>query len=156
MKNGKAGKIIKTILVVMLVAAFGGVAWMYLKTNVISVEGNWIKKIRTGVGVLRAEVVISDKKMRKGLSERRSLCANCGMLFVFTSPGKHAFWMKGMEFPLDVIWLRNREVIQVERDISAYDQRTFLPNSDADMVLELNAGMAKKYDLKEGNKLDIE
>lgn len=156
MTNEKAGKITKILLVAMFIAALGGTVWIYLKTNVISVEGNWIKKIRIDEEILRVEVVASDKKMQKGLGGRSSLCADCGMIFVFSAPGKHAFWMKGMEFPLDIIWLDNGEVIQVERNISLSDPKTFSPNSNADMVLELNAGMAEKYGLKEGSKLDIE
>ena len=33
------------------------------------------------------------------------LAAGCGMLFPFGSPGRHAMTMRGVGFPLDMVWL---------------------------------------------------
>src|SRR4051812_1798797 len=43
----------------------------------------------------------------QGLSGRAALPENHGMLFVFDTPGVYPFWMKDMNFPIDMIWISN-------------------------------------------------
>ena len=40
------------------------------------------------------------------------------MLFRFSQAEKYSFWMKDMRFPLDIIWIKNREVVHIEKNIS--------------------------------------
>lgn len=81
----------------------------------------------------------------QGLGSREFLSPGRGMLFLFpdVGPGKHAFWMKGMRFPLDIAWIRENRVIFIERSIPADSQDVFYPPEDADSVLEVNAGEMK-------------
>ena len=46
----------------------------------------------------------------QGLSERQSLAEDKGMLFLFEKPDHYAFWMKGMEFPLDIIFINGDKI----------------------------------------------
>jgi uncharacterized membrane protein (UPF0127 family) len=41
----------------------------------------------------------------KGLSGRTGLGENDGMLFLFNRPAIQSFWMKDMNFPIDIIWI---------------------------------------------------
>ena len=49
------------------------------------------------------EVADTLKKRSLGLGERTSLKKGWGMLFVFEKRKPHRFWMKDMQFPLDII-----------------------------------------------------
>ena len=81
------------------------------------------------------------EKRRKGLGERDNLCEMCAMLFIFDEPGHYAFWMGGMRFPLDIIWLLDNRVVSIERNIAPESQEIFAPNGEADRVLEINGGV---------------
>ena len=52
-----------------------------------------------------AEVVWTLAERAQGLSGRPSLEPGTGMLFVFDSGRASSFWMKGMLFPLDFVWI---------------------------------------------------
>lgn len=52
---------------------------------------------------IRVEVADTPKERKQGLSGRKNLAKDKGMLFVYKKPQKHSFWMKNMLFPLDFI-----------------------------------------------------
>jgi uncharacterized membrane protein (UPF0127 family) len=54
---------------------------------------------------LSVEVADTPAERGRGLSGREMLPENSGMLFVFDTPGRYGFWMYGMKFPLDIIWI---------------------------------------------------
>ena len=86
------------------------------------------------------ELAVTREQMTLGLGERRSLCDTCALLFVFERPERQSFWMKGMLFPLDIVWLLDDTVVHIERDIPATTKDTFTPKEMANRVLEWNAG----------------
>ncbi len=148
-------KITKIFSVVFLTILILGLLWIFVGLESSLPKGNKIVEININNKIVRAEVVFDDEKMQKGLGGRDSICIDCGMLFQFQEPGIRYFWMKGMKFPLDIIWLRNGTIVHIEREISENDSRTFSYNNDVDMVLELNAGAVERYQLKKGDKLEF-
>lgn len=76
-----------------------------------------------------------------GLGSREALPSGTGTLFLFpdSGPARHAFWMKGMRFPLDIAWIFQGRIIFLERNIPADSRDIFRPLTEADMVLEVNA-----------------
>ena len=65
------------------------------------------------------EVVRSIEDRRLGLSDHESLPTNQGMFFVFEESGLHGFWMKDMDFSIDIIWIDEaRKIVHVEPDVS--------------------------------------
>ena len=46
----------------------------------------------------------SDSEKTKGLSGRKDLPKDQGMLFIFDHKDKYGFWMKDMKFPIDIIY----------------------------------------------------
>lgn len=103
----------------------------------------------------KLEVVSSLEKMQKGLGERGDLCDFCGMLFDFKESGRHAFGMKGVKFPLDIVWILDGKVVYIERNVPS-DLRTALnPEVDSNKVLELNAAVVDKLGLKVGDKINL-
>lgn len=114
-----------------------------------------IKYVRLGGQTVRVELAISEEAQASGLSGRASLADGEGMLFVFDQPGKHMFWMKDMNFPIDIFWIsEDNAVIYIEKNLEpgSYPQR-FGPDSYSKYVLEAPAGFADKYGINTGNRV---
>ncbi len=76
------------------------------------------------------------------------------MLFIFNKPGKYYFWMKEMLFPLDFVWINGNHVVDLTENVNSPDTDQFikLPSFTSrfpfDKVLEINAGMIRKSNIK--------
>lgn len=111
-------------------------------------------RIRVGSQVIAAEVADSDSERQLGLGGRACIGENQGMLFRYDEPGVHTFWMKGMRFAIDMIWLsRDGRVVMIEPDIPASSPNTFTNAKPAMYVLELKAGRAEAIGLANGSRL---
>lgn len=71
------------------------------------------------------------------------------MLFLFQESGFPIFWMKDMHFDLDLVWLRDDQVVDISRAIphpkGAFDEASlprYTPKTQANMVLEVTANEA--------------
>jgi len=94
------------------------------------------------------------QEQEKGLSGRTSLPQNQGMYFPFSSSGFYAFWMKEMKFPLDIIFINNGKVVTVYKDLQparSDNPPIYKPYQPANAVLEINAGLASKYTISDGD-----
>ena len=101
----------------------------------------------------RVEVVTEKADKNRGLSGRESLPADAGMLFVLGDDSR-LFWMKGMNFPIDIIVIdRGMRVTGIFRDLQPCTQCPIYPVSEsAAYALEINAGLAGKYGIAEGDR----
>ena len=100
-----------------------------------------------------AEVATSSADQQIGLSDRKSLGKDDGMLFVFDKPDYHIFWMHAMKFPLDMVFVLGNKVMAIFQDLPPAKDQAPTYGSDvlSDKVLELNAGIVKKYNIKVGD-----
>lgn len=104
------------------------------------------------------EVAKSSAEKEKGLSGRSSLPSNHGMYFPFDSADYYSFWMKDMQFPIDIIYISHGKVVTIFANVKpAVNPSTTVvkPKQPADAVLELHAGSAKTYSIKEGDSIAI-
>ena len=103
--------------------------------------------------VLKVELANTFESQTLGLSGRENLKEKEGMLFVFDHLDRYAFWMKDMNFPIDIIWLdENKKIIHIERDVRPESYpTTFGPDQRSLYVLEVVSGFADKYNLKIGD-----
>lgn len=79
------------------------------------------------------------------------------MIFVFDRSGFYPFWMKGMLFPLDFVWIgRDKKVAGVTANVApeTYPQ-AFLPPLPVKYVLEVNAGWVKEHGIKVGDAVSF-
>lgn len=113
-----------------------------------------------GKEVIRVDVADTPSLQSKGLGGRKQLGPNAGMLFVYTEKGRHAFWMRGMFIPIDIIWLDNRRVVHIEHNVPPPPPgtpesklATYISTAPANLVLELAAGRAKELGLKTGSQV---
>lgn len=106
----------------------------------------------------RVEVVRDMAGQARGLSGRTSLASGAGMPFVFNEASTRAFWMSGMLFSLDIIWIRDGRVVGFVRDAPPPQgglPQTFYSNEPADMVLELVAGSVQKDGIAIGDAVEL-
>jgi len=112
-----------------------------------------------GNTTVNVQIADTDILRTQGLSDRDSLGANDGMIFIFPTPDQYAFWMKGMNFPLDFIWIKDGKVTQITPNVPAQpntsdkDLTTYLPANPIDSMLEVNAGWAAKNDIQVGDSV---
>lgn len=112
------------------------------------------KNISVGNNQFAVEVADDLEKRSLGLGRRQSLCDDCGMFFIFPEQNLHTFWMKDMNFDLDILWLRNGKVVYIERNVSHLDQEKRYGSEElSDSVLEINAGLVDRLGIKVGDEI---
>lgn len=110
---------------------------------------------------IRAEMMVKPEDLMRGMMFRESLAEDRGMLFLHGSPGRYPYWMYQVKIPLDIIWLDlNRRVVEISENTppcpsaSASECPSYGGKVQAMTVLELKAGMAKKYGVAVGTLLE--
>ena len=116
------------------------------------------KTIKVGPKILSVEVADTEAKRQKGLGSKTSLRQDDGMLFVFDQrQTRHTFWMKDMQFDLDIIWISNGKIVQIDKDVKTepgvadYNLRRYSSQVPVDYVLEVSAGFSDKNSIKVGD-----
>ena len=63
--------------------------------------------ITVGGVPLTVELAYQPADTSRGLGYRAGLAPGTGMLFLFPEPAPRSFWMTGMQFCIDIIWIEN-------------------------------------------------
>jgi uncharacterized membrane protein (UPF0127 family) len=113
-----------------------------------------------------AEVVIGGQKVRvtvadtdalreKGLGGHAGLAPDEGMLFVFDADLRPGFWMKGMRFSIDILWIdRERRIVHIVPDLAPETYPAlYAPPVPSRYVLELAAGFVRKHNVRVGDSV---
>jgi uncharacterized membrane protein (UPF0127 family) len=118
-------------------------------------------EIAIGDAVVDAEVADDDAERALGLGGRDRLARNAGMYFVLPDD-RPRFWMKGMRFPLDMIWIKAGRVVDVTADVPNEPRGTpdselpsYSPARPANRVLEVEAGWAKRHGVGRGDRVRL-
>lgn len=93
------------------------------------------------------EIARMAEEQARGLGERDTLCEQCAMLFLFQDVEEHAFWMKGMRFPLDIVWLLDGQVVHIEHRVPNDSMTVYAPSGKSNQVLEFNAGVLDRVQI---------
>jgi uncharacterized protein len=107
------------------------------------------------------ELAADDAARARGLMFRDTMPADHGMLFLFEHPAMQTFWMKNTHIPLDILYFdQNYKLVSMQQRVppcrSAGNDCPGYPSSaPAQYVLELNAGVADKLGVKEGDELKV-
>lgn len=108
------------------------------------------------------EVASTMIEQARGLSFRPSLGADNGMLFLFGTGSVQTFWMKDMNFPLDMIWISGNTVAGFSQNVPApapgaqlWQLPIYSSPANTDKVLEVNAGTVAEYNIKVGDTVTI-
>lgn len=105
----------------------------------------------------RFELADTQEKRIQGLSGRRDVPANYGLLFVFESAGRPGFWMKDMYVAIDMIWLsEDGTVLGIEEAVApeTYPE-VFYPPAPVRYVLETRAYEARAQGWEAGSRIAL-
>jgi len=103
---------------------------------------------------MRASVADTPLSRQQGLSNTPSLPTGIVKLFVLEEPGPAPFWMKDMNYPIDILWLdSDKTIIYIAPDVApeTYPQ-TFGPLVDSLYVIETPAGFADRAGMVVGEQ----
>jgi len=103
---------------------------------------------------ISVEIADNPEDRSQGLMFRESIPRNTGMLFVFEDEGIYSFWMKNVEFNLDMIWMDNSgEVVHIEENVPTCSEicPSYTSPRRARYVLEVNAGYVNEINLLKGS-----
>ncbi len=120
-----------------------------------------IKSVQIAGKEIKVDLALTEAQQEQGLSGRKNLDPNTGMLFVFEKSGQYGFWMKDMNFPIDIIWLsEDMKVIYIKGDArpELYPE-SYGPSAvdgSAKYVLEVVDGFSDKNNLKVGDVVQFE
>ncbi len=99
-------------------------------------------------------VTIADTNEERelGLSFSKSLIEGTGKFFIFPNASAYGFWMKDMNYSLDIIWIdKDMKIVGIADSVSPDSYpRVFYAPSPVQYVLEINAGESKKLGLMTG------
>jgi len=106
-----------------------------------------------------AKISDEPKERQAGLSDFPSLALNEGMLFIFDKSDRYVFWMKNMEFAIDIIWIdEQKKIVDIAVNVSPEPNKNEkeLTKSNAKYVLEINAGLSSLNNLQVGDQASFE
>ncbi len=103
--------------------------------------------------------MIDNVGLMRGLMFRTSLAPDRGMLFVYPKPDHYQAWMYQTLIPLDIIWMdSNRQIVALDENAQpCKTQASKCPKYGGKQisafVLEIGAGMARKFGLQLGQTI---
>ena len=118
---------------------------------------------------LKAEIIINNAvfdvnlsiftyEKVKGLGKISSIDDNQGMLFYYLNSSVREFWMKDMQFPIDVLWIKDNKIVNISENVPIHiNGEITRMNSlyEVDRVLELKANSVSKNNIKIGDEIII-
>ena len=141
-------RVFKILLIIIIVFTISFFSISKLSNGYLSLE---IESV-----VFKVKIADSPLEWRRGLSNIISLGEKEGMLFIFPYSEKRIFHMKDMNFTLDLLWIKDKIVVGMEKNMFKDNgERKYNSEEEIDMVLELEAGSIDKYNLKIGNIIKI-
>jgi len=104
--------------------------------------------------VMDIEIADSDYETQTGLMYRDAMGEHQGMLFIFPNVAVHSFYMKNTKIPLDILFIDNQQkVVTISENTTPYDEAGISSEVPIQYVLEINAGLTKKWQLQVGDSI---
>lgn len=140
------------IVVLLLIIAVAGLMLMRSQPlNPLDLDDDQKVSVTIGNDKIQATAAVSDQRRERGLSGIEKLDTDQGMLFVFDQPDRWSFWMKDTLIPLDVVWIFDNKIVDIQsmtvEGNPSEPTRNYLPKTDADLALEVVAGTAKNWQI---------
>lgn len=101
------------------------------------------------------ELANTPEKRRMGLMYRTSLEPSAAMLFEYPKPKKVSIWMKNTQIPLDILFINHQGIIiKIHSNSEPFSEQSISSEQPVKAVLEFNAGLVEKFNIKVGEKVD--
>ncbi len=106
---------------------------------------------------VEVEAADTEQLRSQGLSGREELGDYQGMLFLFDEKGTYSFWMKDMNFPLDLIYIDETyyivDIIENKQPCTQEECNSFVPSAPFKYVLEVKGGFCDVNRVDIGNAI---
>jgi uncharacterized membrane protein (UPF0127 family) len=112
-------------------------------------------KMKIGEKEFELEIASTQIARNIGLMRRDSMPADHGMIFVFSEPDTHSFWMKNTRIALDIVFVDAEGTIRSIQQMKPYSLKSVSPPVSIKYAIELNQGAAAKAGAKVGEKVTI-
>jgi len=136
---------------------------VYIAAFIFFRQQKHLSDTRTNKGILyinktKIDVQVASALFEKkqGLSGKPSIEKNEGMLFIYKKDGKYGYWMKNMNFPIDIIWIdSNFQIVEISENIPPESfPQSFKSEKPIRYVLEISANLAKDKQISVGDRVD--
>ena len=125
--------------------------------------GDYRETANVVVGDTNVFVEISNtpELRERGLSYHDELSLNSGMLFVYPDSGRRIYWMKGMNYCLDIVWINDGAIVGAaesvcpEPGVADAKLGRYGSPSPVQYVLELPAGWLQTHGYSTGTPVTI-
>ena len=107
-----------------------------------------------GPSKISLEIESTPEGLERGLMHREEIPSGKGMLLKFGKDHPTKIWMKNVKQPLDVVYIKDDQVIDMFKNALPDIGNGFFDSIEeviCDMVLELPAGDADKFNIKAGD-----
>ncbi len=117
--------------------------------------------IAVGDDGLTVEIADDSSLRSRGLSYRDGLEPGTGMLFVYPDEDERSFWMRGMRFCLDIVWINDGEIVGAaenvcpEPGVPESDLTSYVSPEPVQFVLEVPAGWLDERGYGAGTPVDL-
>jgi len=106
---------------------------------------------------LEVELMLTSDHHERGLMYRKSLADDKGMLFVWSQPALHSFWMHNTCIPLDLLFIdREGFVAGIVENAPTMNDDPQSIDCPVTYVLEVTAGWSRKHGVTAGQRVDLE
>jgi len=115
----------------------------------------WVLKINDAV--INAEIAYKSTTQYQGLSNREPLLENEGMLFVFQNDGEKKFVMRNMNFPLDILFVKDGRLVKIYENLppEGSEPQNIYGSKEADSVLELSGNYCHNHGIEVGDYVEV-
>jgi len=155
-----APRLVSIMAMALLTLAFAGCPQSLDENQGATQRGSKVEGFIT-IGSQKVAIEHADtpEKMSKGLGYRDSLAWGSGMYFSYPQAGLYRFWMKGMRFAIDIVWIRDDRIVDISPDVPfelGGNGPTVQPREAANAVLEVPAGYASAVGWRVGDRVRVD
>jgi uncharacterized protein len=121
-------------------------------------EGDLMFIDSNGKEIAKIDIEIAEKEAERnqGLMYRTHMDEMKGILFIFEKLEPQAFWMRNTYIPLDIIYVNEKkQVVSIQKNAATMNDQSLPSYKAAQYVVEVNAGFADRFGIKEGTKIQF-
>jgi uncharacterized membrane protein (UPF0127 family) len=154
-KNKRTKRVFWSLFIIVSILVIIGILWNYPMVTNTSSDPSVATNVQIGERLYTAELAVTPQERARGLSGRRDISSSHAMVFVFDEPGLYGFWMNDMNFPIDILWVRNNTVVHVEKNVSHLSPTiVYTPEVEATEVIEVVSGQSEEHGFGVGTKVE--
>ena len=108
------------------------------------------------IQTIDGEFAKNEMERSLGLMYRSSMDEHQGMWFIFPEEAPRSFYMRNTEISLDIIYLdKDKKVVSIAKNARPYDETSLPSEKPAMYVLEINGGLADKWGIDKGDRVEV-